>query len=157
MELNQMRGKNSMITMPSLLVKLHLLSRISIPSIVIIFTIILSSQSIDFAFFFEFFTPLFQYSFPDPLPKQEKCRLRTMFYSNTSKYHSFSYSSTLYPQSRIHYSCTGKVTGKILLTLSVLCNVEQTSKKYYNKNEHVLASTNRDSLKSYTTTFRSFL
>lgn len=56
------------------LVRLHLLGRISIPSIIIILSIILSSQSVDLAFFLKLFIPFFQYSFPNCLSEEERER-----------------------------------------------------------------------------------
>lgn len=59
-----------------------MLCRISIPSIVFIFSIILSPQSIYFAFFFEVFSPLFHDSFPDCLPRAQRTVRFDSFLSN---------------------------------------------------------------------------
>ena len=52
------------------LVALHLLSRIPIPGVVFIFTIILSPQSIYLAFLFKVFPPFLQHSFSDWFPDE---------------------------------------------------------------------------------------
>lgn len=57
-----------MIIAHTALVTLHLLSRISIPSIVFIFTIILSPQSIYLPLLFKVFPPFLQHSFSDWFP-----------------------------------------------------------------------------------------
>lgn len=57
-----------MIIAHNVLVTLHLLSRISIPSVVFIFTIILSPQSIYLPLFFKVFSPFLQHSFSDGFP-----------------------------------------------------------------------------------------
>lgn len=54
-----------MIIARIVLVALHLLSRISIPSVVIIFTIILSPQSVYLPLLFKVFPTFFQHSFSD--------------------------------------------------------------------------------------------
>ena len=54
------------------LVTLHLLSRIPIPSVVFIFTIVLSPQSIYLAFLFKVFPPFLQHSFSDWFPDKTK-------------------------------------------------------------------------------------
>lgn len=57
-----------MITAHTVLIILHLLSRISIPSVVFIFTIILSPQSVYLPFLFKVFPPFLQHSFSDWFP-----------------------------------------------------------------------------------------
>lgn len=54
-----------MIIAHTVLVTLHLLSRVSIPSVVFIFTIILSPQSIYLPVLFRVFPPSLRHSFPD--------------------------------------------------------------------------------------------
>lgn len=58
-----------MITAHIVLVTLHLLSRISIPSVVFIFTIVLSPQSVYLALLFKVFPPFLQHSFSDWFPE----------------------------------------------------------------------------------------
>ena len=57
-----------MIIAHTVLVTLHLLSRVSIPSVVFIFTIILSPQSVDLPLLFKIFSPFLQHSFSDWFP-----------------------------------------------------------------------------------------
>lgn len=57
-----------MIIAHTVLIILHLLSRISIPSVVFIFTIILSPQSVYLPFLFKVFPPFLQHSFSDWFP-----------------------------------------------------------------------------------------